>query len=123
MYLYVNGKDKSYVDLDTCLRMGNRYAYRWGECSLLKPDNSGERSFYQGGDRNLVYFCDSCLITLPNKVMCISYGACIFKFGEVWANNICYTREQWISKNPRNYVSANLKGQTASRDISKLTVV
>ena len=45
VYLLVNGKDRSYVDLDTCLKKGNRYAYKYGECSLLKPDNSGGRSF------------------------------------------------------------------------------
>ena len=81
VYLLVNGEDRSYVDLDTCLDMENRYAYRYGECSLLAPDNNEGYGFYKVGDQ--VYYCDWLLLTLLDKVMWISYTSCISKFSRV----------------------------------------
>ena len=58
-----------------------RYAYRYGECSHLAPDNSGGRSFRKGSDQ--VYYCDDALITFPDRVLCVYYLSCIFIFGRV----------------------------------------
>ena len=82
-YIYVNGGERKYIDLDTCLTTGGRYAYLYWECSSLRPDN-GEQPFKKIWTKNQVYSCDSYrLLALTDKVVCVHSDKCFSKYKRI----------------------------------------
>ena len=104
---------------------GSMHAYRYGVCSALAPDSSGGYDFYQAGYRDQVSCCSWWLITLPSKIMCIFRLSCISKYHRIGADDHggCYTRDEWLSQNSRNYIDPGLYGKRADRELSKLSKV
>ena len=109
--------DSRCVSAATCTKE-KRYAYQnTGECSTDEPDADGhfdEKALKE----NNVYACPDATYVLDltgEKRRCIEWSTCLYVIKGIrlyYKQENCITREVWLAKDPKNFVSVCFRAET-----------
>ena len=119
-YVYTYGDTKKCVSASSCKRR-YKFAYEDSrECSSVKPDLENG-NFIKSYDTDDVYRCAD-MVYFQNMAKCVSEDECYYSsIKGIYVNSACLSREEWLAKDARNYVDADLYGETYEEEITSQT--
>lgn len=104
-YLYDDGTRIQCLTPAECAMRGY-FAYEATKtCSPITPE-TGDKRFVDRADG--VYSCGDALLHVGNVASCVTRDQCILDTKGVTIGHVCVDREDWVAKDPRNFIDIQL---------------